>query len=62
MTNNLWKEIKPRDPQPPWFYSYKGELVTEKQFENYKGIYSENIADTLSYFKNFPLSNKVVFT
>ena len=58
--NNLWEDIKPRDPQPPWFYSFKGETVIDRQFDNYKGIYSEKMTQTLSYFKNFPVSNKVI--
>jgi hypothetical protein len=63
MINDLWKEIKPRDPQPPWIYSDgNGELIVTGQFENYRGIYSDKVMDTLSYFKDFPITYTKILT
>lgn len=61
MSNSLWNNIKPQDPQPLWCSNYGSGYNCKGQFENYKQLYNEKILNILTYFKNYSLFNSKVY-
>ena len=59
---NLWKDIKPQDPQPLWNSNYGGTYNVEGQFTNYENLYNSSILSVLNYFKTYTNFNSKVYT